>query len=288
MNDYDQIGTTEALSALPGGMVLDMAAPDPRRISPGQVALALSRQCRFAGHSPITVAQHCVEVSREMWRKGYSAREVLAGLCHDASEAFMADRPRPVMAAIGEAAAAEFRRVQGGIDGAVAEAFGFQSSLFGHPALALADVQAAIWEMLQYGLGRAPDTPEPMRGHRLARGQEEARAEWLDAFGALRDSRIPKSWISGSDNVGISGPDGRAKADRERVLRSELWMAGHDLVCSRAEVERLEMAKRDLVAGLSAIALAAGWGDGDEMPSFAELAASVRGLAKAAAGCGDG
>ena len=50
-------------------------------------------QCRFAGHLPFfySVAQHSISVANKC-----SIKNKLAGLLHDASEAYLLDIPRPV------------------------------------------------------------------------------------------------------------------------------------------------------------------------------------------------
>lgn len=67
--------------------------PRPDDIAIGDVAWALSNLCRFNGHTKAyySVAEHSVHVSYNV--PDYLA---LAGLMHDASEAYICDLPRPL------------------------------------------------------------------------------------------------------------------------------------------------------------------------------------------------
>lgn len=70
--------------------------PRPDEIHIEEIAAALSRQCRFAGHirrgiEMYSVAEHCVHVAQ------FARSELkLAALLHDASEAYLQDIIRPV------------------------------------------------------------------------------------------------------------------------------------------------------------------------------------------------
>lgn len=69
--------------------------PRPEEIEIVDIAHALSRQCRFSGHchgsEPYSVAQHSVEVAKLL-----PPALKIAGLLHDASEAYLVDLPRPL------------------------------------------------------------------------------------------------------------------------------------------------------------------------------------------------
>lgn len=65
--------------------------PVPDELSIEDIAHSLALQCRFAGHcrTHYSVAEHCVRVS-------WITPKPLAGLLHDAQEAYLVDVPRPI------------------------------------------------------------------------------------------------------------------------------------------------------------------------------------------------
>lgn len=76
------------------GILFDVFNPRLEDIKIEDIAHSLSNVCRYGGHSPkfYSVAQHCVICSYE---EG-STLEKLEFLLHDASEAYLADMPRPI------------------------------------------------------------------------------------------------------------------------------------------------------------------------------------------------
>jgi 5'-deoxynucleotidase YfbR-like HD superfamily hydrolase len=80
------------------GRWVDPLAPDPATIDLGDIAQALSNQCRFGGHSRrfYSVAQHSAIVSDICAKRGAPAVEALAALLHDAGEAYLVDLPHPI------------------------------------------------------------------------------------------------------------------------------------------------------------------------------------------------
>src|SRR3954471_8611075 len=72
--------------------------PDPEQLDAGDIAQALSNQCRFGGHSRVfySVAQHSAIVSDLVRDRGGSTTDVLAALLHDAGEAYLVDLPHPL------------------------------------------------------------------------------------------------------------------------------------------------------------------------------------------------
>jgi len=88
--------------------------PRPEDFDILDIAQGLSLQCRFGGQSAVyySVAQHSVFVSEICEREAaddLKRTTALAGLLHDASEAFISDIPRPVKKHLPEFQAIEDR-----------------------------------------------------------------------------------------------------------------------------------------------------------------------------------
>jgi hypothetical protein len=81
------------------GRFINVSNPTDSSISIVDIAHALSLSCRFSGHVSkfSSVADHSVRVVNMMMRWGITDRwELLAGLLHDASEAYLSDISTPV------------------------------------------------------------------------------------------------------------------------------------------------------------------------------------------------
>lgn len=76
------------------GILFDVFNPNPEDIRIIDISHALSNICRYGGHSPkfYSVAQHCVLCSLQIG----TPKEQMEFLMHDASEAYLADMPRPI------------------------------------------------------------------------------------------------------------------------------------------------------------------------------------------------
>ena len=77
----------------------DVYLSDPgRSIVIEDIAASLAKICRYNGHTrvPYSVAQHSIWVARQIKASGYGAKLQLAGLMHDAAEAYLGDMPTPV------------------------------------------------------------------------------------------------------------------------------------------------------------------------------------------------
>lgn len=72
--------------------------PCADEVSIDDIAHALSMLCRYSGHCLrfYSVAEHSVHVAQWLFDNGYPYEAVLAGLLHDATEAYVADVPRPL------------------------------------------------------------------------------------------------------------------------------------------------------------------------------------------------
>ena len=98
------------------GARFDLENPSPDQIFDEDIAIALSRQCRFNGHSRsfYSVAQHSCYVADELRRSGEDADVQFAGLMHDAAEAYVGDVIQPIKSMLSGYADLE-RRVMGAI-----------------------------------------------------------------------------------------------------------------------------------------------------------------------------
>jgi hypothetical protein len=79
--------------------MLDVLHPNPDAIDIDDIAHALSQTCRFRGMAwrYYSVAQHCCNVAAVLEHSFPSCREIhLAGLLHDAAEAYLGDMPTPI------------------------------------------------------------------------------------------------------------------------------------------------------------------------------------------------
>ena len=80
------------------GKRVDIVCPDAEQIALEDIAHALSFLCRGSGQTRVffPVARHCMLCAREALANGLPRDIALLCLLHDASEAYMADLPRPV------------------------------------------------------------------------------------------------------------------------------------------------------------------------------------------------
>lgn len=96
---------------------------DPRaeEVCIEDIAAALSLQCRYGGHCRwhYSVAQHSVYVSYQV-----PAQHALAGLLHDATEAYCVDVPRPLKASLHG-----YAEIEAGLWRVIAARFGLAEEL---------------------------------------------------------------------------------------------------------------------------------------------------------------
>ena len=99
------------------GCLFDYNRPQESKVEIEDIAAALSKICRFAGHIHqfYSVAQHAVNVSRIVPHV-----HALTGLLHDTAEAFTNDLPTPLKAAV-----PVFKELEASIESAMAARFGF-------------------------------------------------------------------------------------------------------------------------------------------------------------------
>lgn len=109
---------------------------DPRveEVCIEDIAHALSNQCRFAGHCRefYSVAEHSVRVSSIL-----PGNLCLAGLLHDAAEAYLVDLPRPVKRSPG--IGPEYMKVETQNAAVIEAHFGLPAGIFEWPEIKAAD-----------------------------------------------------------------------------------------------------------------------------------------------------
>jgi 5'-deoxynucleotidase YfbR-like HD superfamily hydrolase len=98
--------------------------PDPSQIDIVDIAAGLSKICRFSGQTSsfYSVAEHCMNVVGVIPEPDLK----LAGLLHDASEAYLADVPKPLKAGL-----PDYQAVENKVQAAVGMRFGISPEKFG-------------------------------------------------------------------------------------------------------------------------------------------------------------
>lgn len=121
------------------GKFFDILKPEEYEYDIEEIATALSNLCRYTGHvnTFYSVAEHSVLVSRIVPEK-----LALAGLLHDASEAFLGDVSSPLKALL-----PEYKEIERRVQRAIANAFDLGDSL-DHPAVHEAD-KRMYWQERQ-------------------------------------------------------------------------------------------------------------------------------------------
>lgn len=159
--------------------------PRPEEIDILDIAHALSHLCRFAGHVThfYSVADHCIRVSR--LGSPHDRMLALAGLLHDATEAYVVDVPRPLKRFLPGYAEIEARVAR-----CVEVRFDLEAGILDHPTVKgwdevllateardlMGGESAGKWKLRAQPL---PERLEPMPS-------ELARAAFLERFEELR------------------------------------------------------------------------------------------------------
>jgi hypothetical protein len=129
------IALSDGIRLLSGAM-FDYNDPASCEVTIGDIAAALSKVCRFAGHIHrfYSVAQHAINASRIV-----APEHAFTALMHDTAEAFTNDLPTPLKFAV-----PVFKELETKIEAAMAARFGFTFPL---PAeVKVADLQMLALE----------------------------------------------------------------------------------------------------------------------------------------------
>lgn len=106
------------------GRAFDLRTPDPADVRVEDIAHALARINRYNGHTRIaySVAEHSLLVASTLMIDHKDDALALAGLLHDAAEAYVGDLIFPLYQALSPEASAEIRTIMGGVEAAILEA----------------------------------------------------------------------------------------------------------------------------------------------------------------------
>lgn len=174
-----------------GGYAVSFLTPDPRSISPRDIAVQLARQVRWNAATRVSysIAQHSVHVTqiiRSISPSDYGAQ--LWAILHDAHEAYTGDMVSPFQEAVAYLMPKDWRNpiteIQDRLDRAIAERFGLPWNVVQEvkPLVRRADIIAGNTEAIQL-LNTPPvgqwnkHLPPPDDVELLPVGA--AQAEWL-------------------------------------------------------------------------------------------------------------
>lgn len=132
------------------GIKVDLLHPTEDMIDIRDIAAALSKICRFGGHSKhfYSVAQHCVMVAA-MAPENIKCEALL----HDASEAYLGDVIKPLKVILG----ASYRNMETVFEGIISQKFGLNTDEWTHSEVKMLDMAAL--ELEHYAFQRGDDLP---------------------------------------------------------------------------------------------------------------------------------
>ncbi|QDV22875.1 HD domain-containing protein [Aureliella helgolandensis] len=131
MQTPDTFGTVGSTIKVAAGHYVDLVNPDPATIELRTIADALSKLCRFGGHTAAfySVAEHSMLCCRLATDDGCSVAVLRAVLLHDAAEAYLGDIVKPLKLLL-----PEYHQLEDRMERAIMERF--DVDLVGHaPAI---------------------------------------------------------------------------------------------------------------------------------------------------------
>jgi hypothetical protein len=170
--------------------------PDPELILIPDIAHALAHQCRFGGHTRKfhSVAQHSVRVAELLHTESPDTQ--LAGLLHDATEAYLVDLPKPIKLKMPNYVEAEDKLMR-----AISARFDVSEALFSCPEVKDADKASLVIESRVLMSPLHPRFDLTKRDIENASGltmgecwtPEEAEKHFLNKFGELWARKVGES-----------------------------------------------------------------------------------------------
>jgi len=157
------------------GKHVDYANPSPEQIDINDIAIALSRECRYAGHLRefYSVAQHSVICSAIV-----DDDLALEALLHDASKAYLKDITSPLKALL-----PDYKTIEARFDAVIRRRFGLPE--LGSEQVKKADIvvlATEIRDLIEPGMIRPPLGVTPMQLKIAPEQPERARDAFLRRF----------------------------------------------------------------------------------------------------------
>ncbi len=173
------------------GHTIDLVNPSEDQIYLDDIATALSRICRFAGHSNVffSVAQHSVLVM-SLVGESFGGNE-LEGLLHDAPEAYLGDVISPLKHLLG----AGYKTLETNFETVIAQKFGLHWDSSIKSAIKKADLKALELEHQALIIGNtapllaALDKADLVVNNKWAWPEKEAKRVFMAMFDAALSVR---------------------------------------------------------------------------------------------------
>jgi len=168
-----------------GGRPFFPERPNPMALKIEDIAHALANLCRFTGHTKefYSVAQHSVLVA-----EACPARLRLAGLLHDASEAYTGDVATPIKHLLGQ----RFAMIEAAVQEAICTRFGLDSGVFDDDELVEADRRLLATEKRDL-MNKEPwpwhPMPEPLIDRIVPLTPGEAQGLFLNTWKKLKGTQ---------------------------------------------------------------------------------------------------
>lgn len=139
------------------GAVVNVLNPDPASITLDDIVWSLSHIPRYLGHTdvPYSVGQHCVLIANAIYQDTGDVELALAGLLHDASEAFLGDIIRPFKHLM-----LEYATLEAKMEHAICQVFGLDMALM--PKVKPWDSRICVDEMTALMPRATPPSIEPL------------------------------------------------------------------------------------------------------------------------------